>query len=222
MTTTIKRLATVFITMGILGTAMLYLYTLPALRRLPKEKERLLHGITTIDDAVHYLCNSGKSGWELVAAAQQLVNAKMEYSRRNGWDTPAQAFRRGMGYCQQQATALLIILHKLGIDARPVQALRCQFPPHRIHGYAEPGGISGHMWLVVTIDGVEKDVCPGHPENVPGQVHFARLSRRTAYGPLLQMLGHIGSMIVNVQRDNAALRGTYDTSTNYLSRSGER
>ncbi len=149
---------------------------------------------------------SGKTGWELVAAAQKLVNAKMAYSRRNGWDTPALAFRRGMGYCQQQGMALWLILHKLGIEARPVQALRCQFPPAVIHGYPEPGRISGHMWLVVTIDGEEKDVCPGHPDNKPGKVHFTRLSRRTSYGPILRMLGHIGSMVVNAQRDRAAAR----------------
>ena len=215
MTAIIKRLVTIMTMATILGMGALYFYTLPALRRLPKANEQSLNGITTIDDAVRYLRSTGKSGWALVATAQKLVNAKMEYSRRNGWDTPARAFRRGLGYCQQQATALLIILRKLGIEARPVQALRCQFPPKYIHGYTDPGGISGHMWLVVTIDGVEKDVCPGHPENVPGKVHFTLLSRKTTYGPLMQMLGHIGSMIVNVQRDNAALRGTYDTSINH-------
>lgn len=85
----------------IFGVVALYLYTLPGLRRLPKDKARSLNGITTIDDAVRYLRGAGKTDWELVAEAQRLVNAKMEYSRRNGWDTPGRAFRRGMGYCQQ-------------------------------------------------------------------------------------------------------------------------
>jgi hypothetical protein len=62
------------------------------------------------------------------------------------------------------------------------------------------------MWLVVTIDGLEQDVCPGHPENESGKVHFTVLSRKTAYGPIMRLLGHIGSMILNVQRDNAALK----------------
>ena len=39
-------------TVGVLGTAALYLYTLPALRRLPKTKECSLNGVTTLDDAV--------------------------------------------------------------------------------------------------------------------------------------------------------------------------
>jgi hypothetical protein len=193
---------------AILGTLTLYLYTLPALSRLPKGKSRALQSVVTIDDAVRDLRSSGLTGWALVTAAQKLVNAKMEYSRRNGWDTPSQAFRRGMGYCQQRAAALLIILHKLGIVARPVHALRCRFPSTTIHDYHEPSRISGHMWLVVTVDGVEKDVCPGHPDNVPGKVHFEVLSRKSSYGSIMQCLGHIGSMIVNVQRDNAALRRT--------------
>ncbi|MCE7984524.1 MAG: transglutaminase family protein [Caldilinea sp. CFX5] len=206
MLKTIKRLAAIFITLTTLGVATLYLYTLPGLRRLPKAKERTLNGVTTIDDAVRYLRSTGKTRWALVAAAQKLVNAKMEYSRRNGWDTPARAFRRGMGYCQQQATALLLILQRLGIEAQPVQALRCQFPPALIHGYRDPGGVSGHMWLVVTLDGEERDVCPGDPTNAPGKVHFTVLSRRTRYDLPWCFLGHIGSIILNVQRDNAALR----------------
>jgi hypothetical protein len=206
MIVAIRWLAASLSAISLVSAAGLYLYTLPAVRRLPKEKERSLDGITTIDDAVCYLRSTGKTGWALVAAAQKLVNAKMEYSRRNSWDSPSRAFRRGMGYCQQQAMALWIILCRLGIEARPVQAFRCRFPPATIHGYRDPGGISGHMWLVVTLDGIEKDVCPGHPDNEPGKVHFELLSRKTAYGAFMRFLGHIGSMIVNVQRDNAALK----------------
>lgn len=216
MTAILKRLAVTLLMIGLLGTGLLYLYTLPGLRRLPKAKERSLHGITTIDDAVCSLQDSGKTGWALVSAAQQLVNAKMVYSRRNGWDTPARAFRRGMGYCQQQALALLLILRQFGIEARPVQALRCQFPPKQIHEYEEPGGISGHMWLVVTIDGVEKDVCPGHAGNEPGKVHFTQLSRRTTYGPVMQIFGHLGSMIINVQRDRRALKKLASNKVRHL------
>jgi deazaflavin-dependent oxidoreductase (nitroreductase family) len=58
----------------------------------------------------------------------------------------------------------------------------------------------------VSIGGVEKDVCPGHPDNAPGKVHFEILSRTTGYGPVMRLFGHIGSMILNMHRDNAALR----------------
>lgn len=206
MATNIKRAVVFGVAAGVLGVIAVYVYTLPGLRRLPEAGQRSLDGVTTIDDAVRHLQRSGETGWELVAAAQALVNAKMEYSRRNGWDTAPRAFRRGMGYCQQQAMALLLTLRELGIAARPVRALRCKFPPAKIHEYCDPGGISGHMWLVVSIDGVEKDVCPGHPDNTPGNVHFEVLSRRMAYGTVNRLLGHIGSMILNAHRDNAALR----------------
>jgi hypothetical protein len=201
----LKRLLLALAAAVMVALGSLYLYTLPALWRLPTEKSRSLHGITTLDDAVAHLAASGKEGWELVTAAQQLVHAKMEYSRRNNWDSSARAFRRGMGYCQQQAMALQQILHKLGIQATPVFATQNRFPPARIHGYWEPEQISGHVWLLVTVDGVEKEVCPGHGDNLPGQVHFERLSPRRVYHPILRPFGHIGSMIVNVQRDAQAL-----------------
>jgi hypothetical protein len=202
----LKRLVAVFTASSLLGGAALVLYTAPAWRRLPSAKGRSLDGVVSIDDAIFRLQMTGKRGWELVAAAQKLVNAKMAYSRRNGWDTPARAFRRGLGYCHQQALALLIILRRLGIEARPVYAFRARFPPKQIHEYWEPGGISGHVWLAVRVDGVEKDVCPGHPDNEPGKVHFAILSRRRPYGPVMRLFGQLGSILVNVQRDNAALK----------------
>lgn len=52
MTTVLKRLTAMLTTVGVLGTAALYLYTLPALRQLPKTKECSLNGVTTLDDAV--------------------------------------------------------------------------------------------------------------------------------------------------------------------------
>jgi len=189
-----------------IAAAALFAYTLPALRRLPPEKEQRLDGILTIDDAVRYLRQTGKTGWDLVAAAQRLVALKMEYSRRNNWDTAARAFRRGMGYCQQKAMALLAILRELEIQARPVYATRCKFPPARIHEYWEPERVSGHAWLVVTIEGEGKDVCPGDPNNTPGKVHFQLLSKRREYGPVMRLIGHVGSMVVNVKQDNAALK----------------
>lgn len=111
---------------------------------------------------------------------------------------------------------MLLILHKLGITARPVHALRCRFPPARIHEYRDPGGLSGYMWLVVSIDGVEKDVCSGHPDNTPGKVHFEVLSRKMAYGPVKRLLGHIGSMVLNVHRDNVALRNMRSQEPHHL------
>ncbi len=62
MIATMKHLATMVAMFGILGVVALYLYTRPALRRLPREKAQSHHGITTIDDAVAQLRATGKSG----------------------------------------------------------------------------------------------------------------------------------------------------------------
>jgi transglutaminase-like putative cysteine protease len=90
-----------------------------------------------------------------VAYAQRLVTRKFTYSRLNSWKTPAQAFARGMGYCEQQALALKSIYEQLGIETRPVFALRCVFPAKIVDSMSWPGGISGHAWLKVTIAGKE-------------------------------------------------------------------
>lgn len=183
------------------------LYTIPPYFKLPKQKSTKIFGsVVTIDDAVKYLRDSKKTDWELVKAAQNLVSQKMEYSRRNNWDTPERAFIRGMGYCQQQTDALFIILKKLGINSRVVMSLKCKFPSGKIHEYISPPIISGHAWLKVKIDNEEKDVCPGDINNEPGKINFEILDEIRNYSGIPKILGHIGSSIVNVYRDNKALK----------------
>jgi hypothetical protein len=115
---------------------------------------------------------SHRQGWDLVAYAQHLTAQKFTHSRRNAWDSPARAFARGMGYCEQQALALKAIYDRLGIPARVVFCLRCRFPASVIDGMPWPGGITGHAWLRATINGEERDVCPGSLANTPGVTHF--------------------------------------------------
>src|SRR5215212_4970913 len=125
--------------------------TVPGLRLLPRPGRVALDGVTTIADAVAACRATGLSGWELVASAQHLAACKFHYSRRNPWDSPARAFARGLGFCQQQALALAQIYAELGITAQPVYALRCRFPPTVIHGIPEPERISPHTWLRVRV-----------------------------------------------------------------------
>jgi hypothetical protein len=158
------------------GLCVLVLLTLPGLRLLPKERRVSLGGITTIDDAVATCQRTGLSGWPLVAYAQQLAARKFTYSRRNPWDSPARAFERGLGYCQQQALALKRIYAGLGLEAQPVYAFRCWFPPAVIDGMIEPQRISPHTWLRVRIGDEVRDVCCGSTTNTPGIVHFEVLS----------------------------------------------
>jgi hypothetical protein len=88
-----------FISLVILASLALYLYTLPGLRRLPKGGRTTLGDVTTIEDAVAACRRTGLQGWGLVAYAQNLAARKFAYFRRNPWDSPARAFERGMGYC---------------------------------------------------------------------------------------------------------------------------
>ena len=160
----------------------------------------------TLEGAVALLRESPAREWDLVAEAQQLVARRMAYSRRNSWDSPARAFERGMGYCHQRALALQAILTSLGVESRPVAARRCRFPAAHIHEYVEPEHVSGHVWLRVTIDGRERDVCPGDVANTPGQVAFTVLSPTREYRGLRRLGGQLGSIGLNWSRDRAARR----------------
>ncbi len=178
-----------------------FLITLPGMLRLPRPGRTSVEGVTTLEDAVAACRRSGFSGWALAAFAQHLAARKFSYSRRNAWDTPARAFKRGMGYCQQQALALKMIYDRLGIESRPVYTSRAMFPPKVVHGVYEPEIVSGHTWLRVKINGDERDVCPGRVENVPGKIHFVVFGKVQTLTPGFAVVSHFASAIVNVLRD---------------------
>ena len=189
----------------VLTVFTIIMYTLPAYIKLRKSGIRTIRGqVSTIEDAVKYLRHTKLAGWGLVTEAQRLVAEKMEYSRRNNWDSPKRAFARGMGYCQQQAEALLTILRELGFDARLVQCTKNMFPPKKIHEYQSPGGMCGHVWLRVRINGEEKDVCPGNIHNEPGVIHFKVLGKVKDYSGLIKILGHLASALMNTVWDKKA------------------
>jgi hypothetical protein len=190
------------------AACVLYILTLPLLRRLPEEGRVALDGVLTIADAIAACRKSGLGGGELVAYAQKLAARKFTYSRLNPWDTPTRAFARGRGYCQQQALALKKIYDGLGIQARPVFATRCAFPAQTVDGMPSPARVSGHTWLRVRVGGEERDVCPGSIENAPGVTQFEVLSRVRTLAPFMQPFTHLGSIIENIRRDAQARRQT--------------
>ena len=192
-------------TIGVGGAiGALALLTARMYRRLPTPGLVAIDGIATIADAVAACQRSGLSGWELVAYAQQLVAHKFTYSRLNTWDTPARAFKRGRGYCEQQALALKAIYDALGITTRPVFAVRCAFPSKTVDGVSWPGGVSGHAWLRVRIGDEERDVCPGSVESIPGRTQFQPLSPVHSWAPWLRPFTHVGSSLENIRRDLVA------------------
>ncbi|HEX8997779.1 MAG TPA: transglutaminase family protein [Ktedonobacterales bacterium] len=188
------------------GGGTLYLLTLPMTRRLPNESRVSLDGVTTVQDAVAACRRTGLHGWELVAYAQRLTARKFTYSRLNTWDSPARAFERGMGYCEQQALSLKQIYDALGIESRPVFGFRCIFPPKIVDGMPWAGGVTGHAWLRVRIGDDERDVCPGSVANTPGVTDFRALPPVWTLYAWLRSFTHLGSSIENIRRDRVARR----------------
>ncbi len=201
-----KKMLLAFAGIGAAGALTVYLLTIPLLRRLPKQGRVSMDGITTIDDAVEACRRTHLQGWDLVAYAQNIAARKFTYSRLNTWDTPSRAFERGMGYCEQQALALKKIYGRLGIETRPIFAMRCKFPPKVVDGVPSPGGISGHAWLRVRIGDEERDVCCGSVNNTPGVTHFDILSKVLTWQSWMRPFTHVGSSIENIMRDMVARR----------------
>jgi transglutaminase-like putative cysteine protease len=201
-----KKMLLALTGIGAAGVLTVFLLTISLLRRLPKQSRVSLDGVTTIDDAVEACRRTHLQGWDLVAYAQNLAARKFTYSRLNTWDTPSRAFERGLGYCEQQALALKKIYDRLGIETRPVFAMRCKFPPKMIDGIPSPGGISGHAWLRVRIGDEERDICSGSVNNKPGVTHFEIHSMVLTWQPWIRPFTHVGSSIENIRRVMVARR----------------
>jgi hypothetical protein len=156
-----------------------------------------LDGIETLDDAVAACRHTGLDGWELVTYAQRLVYRKFtHYSCRNLWDTPAQAFRRGLGYsmprsfghCTQYNLALKQILDRLGFETQAVFSLKVRVAD-------DPEWAMGHTWLRVRVDGEVWDVCAGDADNLPGQVNFVPLAPVWPGRARVLFLTHLGMIL---------------------------
>jgi len=199
-----KKMQLAFASLGAAGVFTVFLLTIPLHRRLPKQSHVSLDGVVTIDDAVEACRRTHLQGWDLIAYAQNLAARKFTYSRLNTWDTPSRAFERGMGYCEQQALALKKIYDRLGIETRPVFAMRCKFPARVVDGVPWPGGVSGHAWLRVRIGDEERDVCSGSVNNTPGVTNFEIRSKVLTWQPWIRPFTHVGSSIENIRRDMVA------------------
>ncbi|MCA9704654.1 MAG: hypothetical protein KDK70_02255 [Myxococcales bacterium] len=128
-------------------------------------------------------------GWALVRCAQQRVRAAIpRYGFCNGFDTPSMALRRGRGYCWHRARVLAEVLRGLEVEAELVTALLCRFEH----------GISGHVWLRVTVAGESRWVCPDVWDQEPGVVRFEPITRVRRWGPVMLAVSYLGSPIANV------------------------
>ena len=170
--------------------AGLPLIALPATLSLPRGIRPGLEPLT-LDQAAERLRATGLSGMALVEAARALTAGRMVYCRRNSFDLAPRAFERGYGYCQQQAFALSGLLTRLGVEARPVQALRNRFPN---------GAVGGHAWVRVRLDGRQQDIDTLYYDPATQRLGFTSLTPVTGYSPLFRLLAGWGSTAVNAIR----------------------
>ena len=166
------------------------LYALPATLSLAAGRRPGIEAMTLEEVAVR-LAATGKTGWELVEAARALTADRMQYCRRNSFDSPETAFRRGYGYCVQQAHALVDLLARLGIEARVVQAFRNRFPD---------GIVGGHAWVRVAVDGEEQDIDLIFYDAEAGELTFTSLTKVTDHTPLFKLVTQWGEAAVNAHR----------------------
>ncbi len=166
------------------------LYALPATLTLPGGSRPDIARLT-IPQAAQQLRAGGKTGWDLVEAARVLVATRMQYSRRNSFDSAAKAFERGYGYCTQQAYALTHILLQLGIRAEVVQAFRNRFPD---------GTVGSHAWVRVQVGLETRDIDTLFYDSQSGELAFTPLSRVTYIGPLFKLVAWWGASAVNAHR----------------------
>jgi hypothetical protein len=166
------------------------LYALPATLSLPPGPRPGIKNLT-LSDAAEQLANTGQTDATLAESARALVEARMQYCRRNSFDSPARAFQRGYGYCTQQAYALADLLTQLGFRAGVVHAFRNQFPD---------GSVGGHAWVRVTIDGQEKDIDSVLYDACKEELTFTPLSKVLNHTPRLRILTQWAEAAVNAHR----------------------
>lgn len=166
------------------------LYALPATLSLAAGRRPGIEKLT-LEDAAVRLAATGQTGPALVEATRALVTDRMQYCRRNSFDSPTTAFQRGYGYCVQQAYALADLLARLGIEAKVVQAFRNRFPD---------GTVGGHAWVRVTVDGEERDIDLIFYAAETGELTFTSLTSVTNHTPLFKLVTQWGEAALNAHR----------------------
>jgi hypothetical protein len=144
-----------------------------------------------IDDAIEIIKRKKLNKHQIVEESRILIITRMKYCRRNSYDSFRIAFRRGYGYCIQQAQALAYILRKLGFNADVIQSTRNKF---------KNGKIGGHAWVRVLIDGAEKQIDASGGEYDDDTLTFTPLSRVTELKGLFLWIALWGSGSVNAIR----------------------
>ena len=166
------------------------LYALPATLTLPAGPRPGLEELT-IQGAAQQLRDTSNTGWELVEAARALVADRMQYSRRNSFDSSERAFERGYGYCTQHSYALQHLLAELGFEAKVVQAFQNRFPD---------GEVASHSWVSVTVDDETRHIDSLFYKEDAGELDFTPLSEVSEISPAFKLVAFWGGTAVNAHR----------------------
>ena len=166
------------------------LYALPATLTLSAGTRPGIAELS-IKQAANQLKSTGKTGWSLVEGARALVAERMQYSRRNSFDTPERAFEVGYGYCTQHAYALTSLLTELGFETKVVQAFQNRFPD---------GKTTAHAWVSVNLNNETRYIDSLFYDEQAGELDFTPLSEVTDISPTFNLVAFWGATGVNAHR----------------------
>ena len=144
-----------------------------------------------LEEAVEILWTENLNGFILIEESRKLIITRIQYCRRNSFDTYKTAFARGYGYCQQQAFALAHVLTRLGFDGRVVYAIRNKL---------SDGSVCGHAWVRVKYNGTVKEIDATHIDTESDALTFTPLTRVKGYSTLFWYFATWGSIGVNAYR----------------------
>jgi hypothetical protein len=165
-------------------------YGLPAAMSLSADRRSGTEELT-IEGAAELLRHSDVEGWALVEESRLLVGERIHYCRRNSFDSYRGAFRRGYGYCQQEAYALAGLLQELDFNAWPVHCEHCDFPERKD---------TGHAWVQVFYEGKVHDIDSKHMDAAGERLLFATRTPPKRYTPLFRIFAGWGSIAGNAFR----------------------
>ena len=175
----------------IIAIPVLYtLFSIPAMLTLPPGVRPGLEE-QTIEQAVDTLKSLNLPEQELIQESRKLLVNRMQYCRRNSYDTFKTAFLRGYGYCVQQAYALKFLLTELGFDAKVVQAHKNRF---------ENGTTGGHAWVRINYNNRIIEIDPSDKNWQNEKMTFVPLTKITEFGFFFRILTFWGSAGVNAYR----------------------
>ena len=166
------------------------LYAIPAMISLPGGIRPGLKSLT-IEDAIQALEKKDLDGMELIEEARSMVGSRMAYCRRNSYESYKKAFKRGYGFCQQQAFALAKILEGLNFEAVPVQSIQTRFPE---------GEVGGHSWVRIKMNEEYLYIDPVYYNSEKHEITFSPISEVTEFSSFFRILSGWGSATINAHR----------------------